>query len=380
MSIPRYHKLTIFLVFFAILLSPSLISDSSALLESGKLHWQIVYIDNKYTCLPLELQKIQEYDQLVKNYFGLYQFDTFNYEPNCMSLTQYSSYREPYYLDLLILFFDENLAHRTLGYEGLRGLYTHTGIDRSTNHFILFNDRPNYHSNYDSKNPSWVLSNSLSHFILYYKGYNADTIEQLIQPDEPFYKNCFGKTTISGNCKEVKLFTTVQNLSKDFLVIPPFENAVGNNIIQYIESDISESEIVNNLYRQITKWWISGKISDDDYIDTLQYFARIPSSPSTEIPYYPLLEIRDGFVIPVFSFEKEGKNQDITSNRERIQQHLKTIDDLVPFDRARVEKLQDARFPDWFKERATLWVTGEINDYIFLDSLESLLRSKSIIP
>jgi len=380
MSIPRYHKLAIFLVFSVILLSPSLISDSFALLESEKLHWQIVYIDNKDTCLESNLQKIQEYDQLVKNYFGLYQFDTFNYEPNCMSLTQYSSYREPYYLDLLILFFDENLVGHTLGNVGLKGLYAHTGIDMSTNHFILFNDRPNYHSNYDSKNPSWVLSNSLSHFILYYKGYDADTIEQLIQPDEPFYKSCFGKTTISGNCEEVKLFTTVQNLAKDFLVIPPFENAVGNNIIQYIESDISESEIVNNLYRQITKWWISGKISDDDYIDTLQYFARIPSSPSTEIPYYPLLEIRDGFVIPVLSFEKEGENQDITSNRETIQQHLKTIDDLVPFDRARVEELQDARFPDWFKDRAALWVDEEINDYIFLDGLESLLRSKNIIP
>jgi len=379
MSIPRYHKLAIFLVFFAILLSPSLISDSFALLGSEKLHWQIVYVDDKVKCLQSDLQKIQEYDQLVKNYFGLYQFDTFNYEPNCMSLPQYSSYREPYYLDLLILFFDENLAGHTLGNVGLKGLYAHTGIDRPTNHFILLNDRPNYHSDYDSKNPSWVLSNSLSHFILYYKGYDMDTIEQLIQPDEPFYQSCFGKTSISGSCEEVKLFMTVQNLNQDFLVIPPFEDAVGNNIIQYIESDISESEIVKNLYRQITKWWISGKISDDDYIDTLQYFARNPSSPSTEIPYYQPLEIRDGFAIPVFSFAKEGENQNIAINRETIQQKLKTIDDLMPFDSAHVEKSQDDRFPDWFKDRAALWVDGEVNDYIFLDGLESLLRTKNII-
>jgi len=376
----RFPKIVGIIAFCSIILLPGFIHDSYSTFGSKVPHWQIVYLTDDHKCLQSDLQKILEYDILVKNYLELYQFDTFNYDPNCMTMTQYSSYREPYYLDLLILFFDENLAHRTLGNEGLKGLYAHTGIDRPTNHFILLNDRPNYHSDYDSKNPSWVLSNSLSHFILYYKGYDASTIEQLIQPKDTFYKSCFGKTSISGSCEEVKLFMTVQNSSQDFLVIPLFEEAVGNNIIQYIESDISESEIVKNLYRQITKWWLSEKISDDDYIDTLQYFARIPSSPSTEIPNYPPLVIRDGFAIPVFSFEKEGKNQNIAINRETIQQNLKTIDDLMPFDGAYVEKFQDERFPDWFKARAALWVDGEVNDYIFLDGLESLLRSKNIIP
>jgi len=251
---PRYHNLAIFLAFSAIILFPSLISNSFASFGSEMPHWQIVYLTDNHKCLQSDLQKIQEYDILVKNYLELYQFDTFNYDPNCMSLTQYSGFIEPYYLDLLILFFDENLADRALGNKDLKGLYAHTGIDRPTNHFILVNDRPNHHSDYDSKNPSWVLSSSLSHFILYYKGYDENIIEQLIQPESLFYKSCFAKTTIEGSCTKVKLFMTVQDSSKDFLVIPPFENAVGNNIIKYLEREISESDIAKNLYQQITKW------------------------------------------------------------------------------------------------------------------------------
>jgi len=375
----RYQNLAIFLAFSTIILFPSLISNSYASYGSEKLHWQIVYLADEDECLQTDLQKIQEYDNLVKNYFGLYQFDTFNYEPNCMSFTQYSSYVEPYYLDLLILFFDENLADRVLGIKDLKGLYAHTGIDRPTNHFILVNDRPNYHSDYDSKNPSWVLSNSLSHFILYYKGYDANIIEQLIQPKDSFYKSCFGKTSIVGSCKEVKLLMTVQDSSKDFLVLPPFEDAVGNNIIQYMEREISESEISKNLYQQITKWWISEKLSDDDYVLAIKHFAHIPSSPSKEISYLPPLEIRDGFAIPIFSFEKESENQKIMVYREEIQQQLKIIDDLIPFEKHSLIKQQD-KFPDWFKNRAILWINGEVSDFIFLDGLEGLLRSENIIP
>ena len=380
MSNQRDHNLALFLVFSAIILFPSLISNSFASFGTEIPHWQIVYLDDKDKCLQTDLQKIQEYDHLVKNYFELYQFDTFNYDPNCMSLTQYSSYIAPYYLDLLILFFDENLADSALGNKDLKGLYAHTGIDRPTNHFILVNDRPYHHSDYDSKNPSWVLSNSLSHFILYYKGYDENMIEQLIQPKSLFYKSCFGKTSIEGSCKEVKLFMTVHDSSKDFLVFPPFENAVGNNIIKYLERGISESDITKNLYQQITKWWVSGKLTDDDYILAIKHFARIPSSPSIDISYYTPLEIRDGFAIPIFSFEKEAENQELMVHREEIQQQLKIIDDLIPFERHNSLKQQEGKFPDWFKDRAILWINGEVSDFIFLDGLESLLRSKTIIP
>ena len=137
--------------------------------------------------------------------------------------------------------------------------------------------------------------------------------------------------------------------------------------------------VVKNLYQQITKWWISGKLSDDDYILAIKYFAHIPSSPSIEIPYYPPLEIQDGFAIPIFSFEKEAENKETMVHSQELQQQLKIIDYLIPFEKHNTIK-QQGKFPDWFKDRAILWIDDEVGDFIFLDGLEGLLRSKNIVP
>jgi hypothetical protein len=375
-----YLKLFVIITFSSILLTPNLISSSYSSFGSEKPHWQIVYINDNDRCLPNDLQNIQKYSFLVESYFELYRFETFNYEPNCISLEQLSSFRAPYYLDLLILFFDENLVHHTLGNKGLSGLYAHTGNDRNSNHFILLNERSSYESDHDSKNPSWVLSNSLSHFILYYKGYDESIIEKSIQPDDPFYRNCFGKGVASSNCLEVKELVRPSQAGQDFIVIPPFEGAVGNSLIQYLEEEISESSVSKNLHKQITKWWISGKLSDDDYIDTIKLVARIPSY-SIEVLSNPPLEIQGGFALPVFSFEKELEYKENSSYRQEIENQLGKIDNFIPFERQNlVATPQNGQFPDWFKERASLWVDGEVSDFIFLDGLEGLLRSKNVIP
>jgi len=201
---PKYSSLIIIAGLFTLILLPGLISQSYGSFGNNALHWQMVYVNDNGWCLPNDLQNIQQYSLLVESYFELYQFEAFNYEPNCMSLEQFSSYRTPYDFDLLILFFDQNLIHHTLGDKGLSGLYAHTGNDRSTNHFILLNDRASHESDNDSKNPSWILSNSLSHFILFYKGYDEAVIEKIIQPDVPFYRNCFGTGQPSSTCLVVR--------------------------------------------------------------------------------------------------------------------------------------------------------------------------------
>jgi len=377
---PWYSNLIIIAGFSTLILFPSIVSQSYGLFGTDVLHWQMVYVNDNDRCLPNDLQNIKQYSFLVESYFELYQFEAFNYEPNCMSLEQFASYRTPYYFDLLILFFDQNLVHNTLGNKGLSGLYAHTGNDRSTNHFILLNDRTSYESDQDSKNPSWVLSNSLSHFILFYKGYDESVIQKLIQPDDPLYRNCFGKGQHTTNCLDVRDSLRPQAAGRSFIVIPTFEGAIGNSLIQYLEEEISESSVSRNLHKQITKWWISGKLSDDDYIDAIKLVARIPSY-SIEVLHSPPLEIEAGFVIPVFSFEKEIENEENLSYRNAIEKQLGIIENFIPFERQNLPEIkQNGKFPNWFKERASLWVDGEVSDYVFLDGLEGLLRSTNIIP
>jgi hypothetical protein len=375
----RYPKLIIIIAFCALIIIPNLVSESEASFGSDIVHWQMVYV-NDDRCLPDDLQNIEQHSFLVESYFELYQFETFDYESNCMSMEQFSSYREPYYLDLLILFFEPNLVSHTLGDEGLRGLYAHTGNERSTNHFILLNDRQSYESDHESKSPSWVLSNSLSHFILYYKGYDETVIEKLVQPDNPFYTNCFGKGTPSSSCLDVINLIRPPQASRDFAVIPPFDGAIGNTLINYLEEGISESNVSKNLHKQITKWWISGKLSDADYIDAIKLVARIPSY-SIEVLHTPPLAIKGGFAIPVFSFKAAIEDHETPSYRTAIGEQLHILDDFIPFERENLpEKQISGQFPNWFKERASLWVNNEISDFVFLDGLEGLLRSKNIIP
>jgi len=231
-----------------------------------------------------------------------------------------------------------------------------------------------------SKNPSWILSNSLSHFILFYKGYDEAVIEKIIQPDVPFYRNCFGTGQPSSTCLVVRDSLRPPDAGRSFVIIPPFDGAVGNNLIQYLEEEISESNVSKNLHKQITKWWLSGKLSDDDYIDSIKLVARIPSY-SIEIFHNPPLDIEAGFAIPVFSFEKDTAIKENQSIRNEIEKQLGTIENFIPFESQNLPEIkQNGKFPDWFKERASLWVDGEIGDFIFLDGLEGLLRSKNIIP
>jgi len=376
----RYSNLVIIFAFSALVLIPNLTSISYGQFGTDVLHWQIVSITDQSKCRPTDIQHIEQYDSLIQKYFELYQFDTFNYEPNCMSLEQFASYQKPYYFDLLILFFDQDFSSLTLANMGLNGLYVHTGIDRNTNHFILLNDRQDYESDLDSKNPSWILSSSLSHLILYYKGYDEIVIEKLIHPDNPLYSDCFGKGFASNSCSEVRERIRADDVGKNFIVIPPFEGAIGNSLIQYLKEEISESNVSKNLHKQITKWWLSGKLSDDDYIDAIKLVARIPSY-SIEIFQLEPLKVNGGFAIPVLSFDKEIESKENSLNRQEIEKQLGSIENFIPFERQNLPEIkQNSKFPDWFKERASLWVDGEVSDFVFLDGLEGLLRSKNIIP
>ncbi len=373
-------KLTGFFVFSLLLLVPSLSSNSFATFGTDVLHFQTVYITDGIQCRASDLNYVKEYDELVQKYFELYELGIFNYEPSCMTMNQFSSYQKPYYFDLLILIIDQDFKHHTLANKGLKGLYAHSGIERDTNHFILLNDRPDFESDLDSKNPYWVLTNSLSHLILYYKGYDESVIERLIQPDYPHYKNCFGKGFVAESCVDVKQVIRAENVGRDFVILPPFEGAVGNNLIQYIGDEISESNVSKNLHKQITKWWLDGKLSDDDYIDAIKLVARIPSY-SIEVFQLNPLKIDNGFALPIFSFEKEVANTFDSSLRQEIQNKLYLIEEFIPYDTKDTPKVvQNGKFPDWFKERASLWVNGKVSDFIFLDGLEGLLRSKNIMP
>ena len=82
--------------------------------------------------------------------------------------------------NLLILMYDEKLGQKILEPNNLDGVYIHTGNDRSKNHLVLMCHCSDYDTGYERTLPSWILSHELSHFVLSYKGFSQDDIQERI--------------------------------------------------------------------------------------------------------------------------------------------------------------------------------------------------------
>jgi hypothetical protein len=358
----------------AVLIGPAVLSEAFADGES-KLIWQLVFIKNDECGSNDTLDKV--YASLTSKYFELYELENTIYEINCMSELEYQNFQKNEDVNLLIQVYDENMGQKILEKNNVDGIYVHTGNDRTQNHLVIMCHCSDYDSSYESILPSWILSHELSHFVLSYKGFSQNDIQEKIHDIEKEYDNCIGTNFQTQSCNEYKITISPDSSSKDFVVMAPYEPAVGNKLIKYIPDNYSDTDVIT-LQRSLAKMWVTNSIDDIAYANTLKHLIDSPMDDNEET-HEPFMEIPNGFVIAEISKPKDIEWNEYIQSDIQYQDNLSILKNYIPFDlEEEVEEFSLEKMPNWFKTRAMLWSEKRISDKVFFDGVEHLVRMNII--
>ena len=340
--------------------------------------WQLVYI-TKDRCIIHDEQTVKQYFGFVSKYFELYQFDNYGFEPKCFSFDDYSNYNKPYSVDLTILVFDNYLGNQLLHQNKIESLYAHFGMDRVNNHVIMIAESPDYDTSLDSTTIGWDASHQLSHFILSFKGYNHNTIERLLHSNSLGFEDCVGKRISDPLCNEVRTYVRIDNGIREFVVMKPLQELVGDGLTKYVPEDVISSQVVRDLHRDITKWWLNGLIDDESYLTATKHIVDVPMTDDTKTDN-SIIKTQNGFVM--IDEYKNGITdwQDSPFNAFGIgygpDYNIQEIFQYIPFDTEfEIIEEKQTKIPSWFKERAEGWSERKLGDKIFYDGLDALIRN-----
>jgi hypothetical protein len=355
----------------ALMTVPSTISESFADRETN-MTWQLVFISIE-ECGPDD--KYDEiYSGLTSKYLELYQLENTAFDVTCMSESEYDDFQMNDQVQLLILIYDGLLGQKILEPNNLDGVYVHSGNNRLDNHLIILCHCSDYDTGYERTLTSWILSHELSHFVLSYKGFPQSDIQENIHDIEKEYDNCIGMNFQAVSCNDIKMTISPESSTKDFVVMKPYDPAIGNKLIKYIPDDYSDTEVIE-LQRNLAKMWLTNSIDDFAYSETLTHLVNGKNIENSE-SHEPFMEIPNGFVIA-----ETSKPKDIEWN-EYLQPENNSKDNLlkyIPFDfQEQPDEISIENMPNWFKNRALLWSEKRISDKVFFDGVEHLVRMNII--
>lgn len=356
-----------------LMIQPLMLNESYALEES--FEWQLLFIQESECNNADTLNEV--YSSLTTKYFELYQLANTENEGYCMTESEYNEYQVSADIDLLILIYDGKLGEKILQPNKVDGLYIHSGNDRLTNHLLIMCHCSDFDSGYDKILPSWILSHELSHFVLSYKGFPRSIIQNAIHEIEEEYDNCIGTNFQSQHCADFKLTLRPDNTSKDFPVMKPYENAVGQKLVQYIPDELPDAKMID-LQRDLAKMWIKNEIDDSAYSNTLRSFVdgTIESNDGSDEPF---MYIKNGFVIAEKSKPKDIEWDEYLAQETENEDNTHLILEHIPFDLDAPEiEIDFESMPNWFKTRALLWSEKRISDKVFFDGVEHLIRMGTI--
>ncbi|HXV38217.1 MAG TPA: hypothetical protein VD699_01395 [Nitrosopumilaceae archaeon] len=340
--------------------------QSFAIHKSEKLSWQMVFLSSYPACSNYQYQILNKYDVIAEKYMDVYNLENSKYKPNCMSESKYSDYKVPDDLDLLILVYDKNIGEKELNGNDIGGFYNHVGTDKTKNHTIVFCDCPNFRFS----DPVWILTHELSHFILYYKGFPQDIVEDKIHKWDSKYDYCI-ETVYDDSCTPTSTSMYDERSGYSWVVMALYEPATMTEFFPSPEKKIIDSQYVVQVQKEITRWWMSGKISEEDYSKTLSYMiVEDTVLTNTTSSYFDTSNI-------IFVDGPKDKKSDVTyydSSPNWTEAQLDTIFSRVQF---KAEPEPAAGLPEWFKTRAQLWVNDEIGNEEFLSGVKYLITEET---
>jgi len=323
-------------------------------------------------CSNYHYQMTEKYADITERYLELYQAPNTGYKPTCMIEEKYlTEYEAPDDLDLLILVYDRNKGRAELHSYEIGGIYSHIGKEWTHNHTIILCDC----SNFKYSDPTWILSHELSHFILYYLGYDLSVIEKQIHEWDARYDYCT-EVEYDKSCNEVK--TRMSGDLHDYTVMKPYESAIGQSLFVSEKAEsILDVSFKTDMIAEVTSWWLEGKILDEDYAKSLEilsgmtdYYNRIAGGfASADRANMILTE-------PPKDVSQDTIEQDVDS--EWSAQKTLDIQGMIAYTdeqrRILTTEEPDKGFPQWFKIRALWWVNEEIDNEEFISGMEFLYK------
>jgi len=377
-TLPKMSCVILFAATLMLITSPFVLNEAFATHLSEELKWQLVFISSSPACSNYHYQMTNKYFDVSLQYLDAYQVNHMSYDPLCIPESKYfSEYESPHDLDLIILVYDRNLGEKELHEYKMGGLYSHTGMDRTQNHAIIFCDC----SSFDFSNPVWILSHELSHFVLYYNDYEMQVIEDVIHVNDNKYDQCF--VTWTSKCSSISLKLQSDN-GQIYSVMPIYEPAIDADTVNNQQvTEFVSTEVVLDLTQMITKWWATGKITDGDYANAIGFIAEsdvISSHKDKEImmaddPLDSSVTWEDMMkeITPKY-WAHTQVDDDKTKPLSRIPENLINQNDEV-FKKETVLGL-----PDWFKTTAAWWAQEKITDKEFKKNVEYLVKAGIINP
>jgi len=362
-------KTIIFTISMITILGLLVPTNSFAIHNSENVTWQLVMVSSYPACSNYHYQMMNKYFDVTERYLDLYKTPDTSYKPTCVIEEKLAGYLAPDDLDLLIIVYDRNKGRAELHSYEVGGIYSHIGKEWTHNHTIIICDC----SNFKYSDPVWILSHELSHFILYYMGYDLAIVEGEIHQLDEKYDFCT-EIKYDESCWAVK--TRMKGESHDYTVMKPYEEAASKSwLLKWGKQakPILEDSFKKDMIAEVTSWWLEGKIVDKDYLKTLEiltgqtdYTKRLAGGFASADRAHVILteppknEIKQD-VTPEWSMQKILDIQDMTTYTYEQKRILATEE-------------PDKDLPQWFKSRAIWWVNEKISNEEYISGMEYLLK------
>lgn len=347
-------------------------NQSFAIHQSDKLTWQLVMLSSYPACSNYHYQMTERYNELTKSYLELYQLENTGHKPVCMTEKKYNSEFEPSEeTDLLIVVYDRNKGRAELNSNDLGGFYTHIGKEWTHNHTIVFCDCPNF----QFSDPNWILTHELSHFILYYLGFDSKVTEDHVHDLDRMYDYCVEEEYDEAKCLPVK--TIMSSNGYRWTVMAPYADAIGKKVFSNeIDNENALSEYKIAMLSEITQWWLNEIIPDERFAKGLEILTN------EEIDFVNTV----GFIskdsrITIFTDPPKDLKEDLLEaehTSEWVKQRENHILSMVQFDE-NIKEIPDDELPkvlpEWFKTRANWWISGQITNEEFVNGMKYLFKN-----
>ncbi|KRT60490.1 MAG: hypothetical protein XU09_C0009G0039 [Thaumarchaeota archaeon CSP1-1] len=371
-----FSKKGIFIIFpiiIALILVSSSAVPSYAVHQSDKLTWQLVMISSYPACSNYHYQMTERYNEITQSYFGLYQLENTNFKPICMTEKKYNTEFEPSAdLDLLIVVYDRNKGRAELHSNDIGGFYSHIGREWTHNHTIVFCDCPNF----KFSDPNWILTHELSHFILYYLGFDSKVVEDHVHDLDAKYDYCVEEEYDEAKCLPVK--TRMDTDSHRWTVMAPYADAIGKKVFSNeIDKDIVIPQYKIAMQAEITQWWLDGRITDEHFAKSLEILTEDEIDLGSTVEFISKDSRNVIFTDPPKDLKDDLLESDTTI--EWVKQREKNILLMVPFAENIEEEIPNDELPkslpQWFKTRAIWWISGKITHEEFVSGMQYLFKN-----
>jgi tetratricopeptide (TPR) repeat protein len=332
----------------------------------SKITWQLIVISSAPACSTYHYYMVEKFTEITQKYLDLYKLEHTSYQPACMTSGQYyTKYEKPRDLDLIVLVYDRGMGETELHIHSTGGIYMHQGEDLSTNHTVVICDCPNYYYS----DPVWILSHELSHFVLNYLGFDLDVVEQEIHKMDKKYDHCV-EVSYDDSCSLIK--TKIEGQRHNWTVMTPYKPAIGKNFSQNIKRVSLDSPFQTTMIKEITKWWLTNQISNENYVKSLQILSGKKDGNNLSavgiLSESPIVFLSE----PQIEKKQTHANEEFSSALK--ENMIKTSPFSVPIETSM--SAEDYKiFLDWLKTKADSWDSGELDDKNFIIELEYILNS-----